>query len=137
MTLTKSGIIKKIAKEIGITQKKASVVLSVLLHTIESELVNKGKFTIRNFGKFYMTTMKPRNIIHPQTGQIFKAKKKNLIKFKCAKSIENDMNIVEWPCTSSHNSNILQQIYDLIEDTEIEGEDEDEAMYYPGKLGRY
>ena len=79
MKLTKSGIIKKIAKEIGITQKKASAVFSVLLHTIESEIVNKGKFTIRNFGKFYMITMKPRNIIHPQTGQIFKAEKKNII----------------------------------------------------------
>ena len=137
MTLTKSGIIKIIAKEIGITQKKATAVLTVLLQIIESEIANNSKFTIRNFGKFYMIKMKPRSIIHPETGQIIKAKKKNIIKFKCAKSIENDLNIVDWCSANPHNTDILQQIYDLIEDSEIEDEDEDEAMYYPGKFKRF
>ena len=127
-------IVKIIANEIGSTQKKASAVLSVLLQTIESELADKGKFSIRNFGKFYMVTMEPRNIRHPLTGQIIRAKKKNIIKFKCAKAVENEMNIIEWCCANPNNRDILQQIYDLIEDSEIENEDEDEAMYYPGKL---
>ena len=84
-----------------------------------------------------MISMKPRNTIHPQTGQIIKAKKKNIIKFKCAKSIENDMNIVEWCCFSPHNRDILQQIYDLLENSEIEDEDENGVRYYPGQLWRY
>ena len=137
MKMKRSDIVKTIANEIGITQKKASAVLSALLQTIESELSQKGKFSIRNFGKFYTVTKKPRNIRHPLTGQIIRAEKKNIIKFKCAKAMENELSIIEWCCANPNNGEILQQIYDLIEASEIEDEDEDEAMYYPGKLKHY
>ena len=137
MKIKRSDIVKTIANEIGITQKKASAVLSVLLQTIESELAQKGKFSIRNFGKFYTVTKKPRNIRHPLTGQIIRAEKKNIIKFKCGKALENEMNIIDWCCANPNNRDIFQQIYDLIEDSEIENKDEDEAMYYPGKRVHY
>ena len=77
------------------------------------------------------------NLAVLMTGQTIKFKKKNKIRFKCAKTIENEMNVVEWCYASPHSPHILQEIYDLIEDAEVDDEDEDEAMYYPGKLIRY
>jgi hypothetical protein len=50
--------------------------------------------------------------------------------------IEDELNVFRWSCDNPHNQKILQAIYDLIEDSEIEDEDEDEMMYYPGKLYR-
>jgi hypothetical protein len=47
------------------------------------------------------------------------------------------MNVVDWCYASPQNHHIFQEIYNLIEDAEVDDEDEDEAMYYPGNLKRY
>ena len=133
MNLTKTQLSKKIAKDIGCTQKKASKILTVILDTIQSTLVEKGLFSIKKFGKFYLTTLNPREIKHPVTGQCLKVGERNVIRFKCYKPLGEAINYFRWSCDDPHNQKILQAIYELIEDSEIEEEDEDDQMYYPGK----
>ena len=137
MNLTKVHIVKEIAKDVGCTQKKASEILSVLLSSIKSALAKEGCLSLRKFGRFYLTTLKPRKIKHPRTGQYIQVGKKKVIRFKCSKLTEDELNVFGWSCDDPHNQKILDAIYDLIEDSEIEDEDEDEMMYYPGKLCRY
>jgi nucleoid DNA-binding protein len=137
MALTKKKIIRRLAADVGCTQKKASEILCALLNAIESTLA-EGKFiTLRGFGKFYLSSQRPRTIRHPLTGECYKLKRKNIVKFRCSKVIEDDLNIIEWNCDDPWNRKILQEIYDLIERAELEEEDEDELMYYPGKIVKY
>jgi len=133
MTLTRNQIAKKIAGEIGCTQKKASAILSALLDTIKTELGEKGSVSIRKLGKFYITTRNPRVIIHPITGQRLKVGKRNIIRFKGSKYLDMALNVLEWTGADPHNQEILQALYELTEDSEIEDLDEDDTMYYPGK----
>jgi DNA-binding protein HU-beta len=137
MALTKKKIIRKLATDVGCTQKKASEILSVLLLAIESRLAEGESISLRGFGKFYITSRRPRTVKHPLSGERYRLEKKNTVKFKCSKIIENDLNIIEWNCDDPWNRKILQEIYDLIERAELEEEDEDELMYYPGKLTNY
>ncbi len=134
MAQTRMQLSKKIARDAGCSRKKATEILSIILESIQSALQKKGCFAIRNFGKFYLTTLKPREIRHPLTGERIKVRKRNVIKFKSYSSLGEAVNHFEWSFADSHNQKILQAIYDLIEDSEIENEDEDEIMYYPGKL---
>jgi nucleoid DNA-binding protein len=133
MNLTKAHIVKEIAKDVGCTQKKASEILSVLLSSIKSALAKEGCLSLRKFGRFYLTTQKPRKIKHPRTGKHIHIRKREVARFKCSKVIEEELNVFRWTCDDPHNQKILDAIYDLIEDSEIEDEDEDEMMYYPGK----
>ena len=134
MALTKAQLSEKIAKDVGCNQKKASELLLIILESIQSILKKKGRFSIRKFGKFYLATLRPREIKHPVTGETIRVGKRNVIRFKSYKSLGEAVNHFEWSCTDPHNQEILQAIYDLIEDAEVENEDEDEIMYYPGKM---
>jgi nucleoid DNA-binding protein len=134
MALTKRKLTKKIAGDVGCNQEKASEILLVILESIQSTLLKEGSFSISKFGKFYLTTLNPREIKHPVTGERIKVGKRNVIRFKPYKSLGEAVNHFEWSCADPYNQKILQAIYDLIEDAEIEDKDEDEMMYYPGKL---
>ena len=124
------------AKDIGCSQKKASEILAVLLLAIEQALSENRRVSLRNFGKFSMTSRQPRRVNHPLTGRRIDIERRNIIKFKCSKVLEDTLNVFDWTDDDPFNTVILQQIYDLIEESEIEDIDEDEGMYYPGKVHR-
>ena len=46
------------------------------------------------------------------------------------------MNFFKWSYDDPRKKLILQEIYDLIGDSEIDDGDEDETIYYPGKQWR-
>jgi len=133
MTLTKKMLVKSIAKDVGCTHKKAADILVVLLQTIQQALAEKESISIRKFGKLYVKTQSPRWVTHPLTGRQFLTEQKNIAKFKPSKYFENCLNIFEWSSGNLVNKAILEQIYELIENAEIEDIDEDESMYYPGR----
>ena len=136
MKLTKAHISKLIAKEVGCTQKKSSEILSVLLETIKTALAEEGNVSLRKFGKFYLITRKPRRIKHPSTDNSIRVGERKIVRFKCSKLMEEEINVFRWSCDDPHNKKILEALCELIEESEIADKDDDDMMYYPGKQWR-
>ena len=117
MSLTRKQLIRSIAKETGITQKKTSELLHVLLATITKAVASGDYVLIRKFCKFHLAERSARTIRHPVTGgNIFIAKKK-VIKFKCSnflKRILNHESLDEKFYKT--NQARLQSLYDISEE---------------------
>lgn len=125
---TKAKLIQFIASDIGFSQKKTSEIFSVLLDILTATLAKGDNISIRGFGKFYVIDQKERKIRHPLTGQIIKVEPKRTVKFKSFKFLREEINDLgfDFDKFKRQNKIILQQLYDLIENSGDYGEDEEE-----------
>lgn len=131
MSLTKAQLIKTISSDTGFSQKKSSEILSVLLDILTARLANSESISIRGFGKLYVSDQKKKKIRHPATGQIITIGSKKTIKFRCFKSLREEINEFEFDFDEFKRQNkiILQQLYDLIEYSgDFEEEEEENTV---------
>jgi len=117
MSLTKTQLIKAIASETRLSQKKASEIYSVLMDILTARLLKGDIISIRGFGKFYVSNQTERKIRHPQTGEVIKIGPKKSVKFKPFKFSRDESNDFGFDFEEFKRQNriILQQLYDLIE----------------------
>jgi len=130
MSLTKSRLVKNIASDVGFSQKKTSEILSILLNILSATIANGDNISIRGFGKFYVGDQKERQIRHPLTGKAIKIESKRIVKFKSFKFLCEKINDFEFGFDEFKRQNmiILQQLYDLIENSGDYEEDEEENV---------
>ena len=119
MPLTKTQLIKAIASETGFSQKKSSEIYSVLINILTAKLAADDIISIRGFGKFYVNNQTKRKIRHPQTGEVLKIGPKRTVKFKSFKFLREESNGFGFDFDEFKRQNriILQQLYDLIENS--------------------
>ena len=85
--------------------------------------------------KLYLKYQKRRKIRHPLTGKSIIVGPKKTVQFKCFKSLYQEINYFEFDMDefNEENKSILQQLYDLIENSgdyeEEEGEGEEEDLF--------
>ena len=125
MSLTKVQLVRLIASDTGFTQKKSSEILKVLLHNLTQAIAKGYSVKIRGFGKFYLRYQKSRKIRHPSTGKNFLVEAKRTIKFRCFKSLHQEINYFDFDMDEFNRDNeiILRQLFDMIENS---GEYEEE-----------
>ncbi len=131
MSLTKAKLIKFIATDIGFSQKKTSEIFAVLLDIFTATLANGDSISIRGFGKFYISDQKEQKIRHHLTGQIIKVGTKRTAKFKSFNFLREEINDLGFDFDEFKRQNkiILQQLYDLIENSgDYEEEEEEETV---------
>jgi DNA-binding protein HU-beta len=131
MSLTKTQLIKAIASETRLSQKKASEIYSVLIEILTARLAKGDIISISGFGKFYVSNQTKRKIRHPQTGEVIKIGSKKTVKFKSFKFLRDESNDFGFDFEEFKRQNriILQQLYDLIENSsDYEEADEKDAV---------
>jgi nucleoid DNA-binding protein len=120
MALTEAKLVRLIAKDTKLSQKKSSEIVKVLISNLIETLAMGDSVSIRRFGKFYLKYRKERIITHPLTHKRILVGPKKTVKFKCFKSLHDEINYkdVEGYNTNrfkKENELILQQLYELIE----------------------
>ena len=99
--LSKSQLIRLIAADTGLSQKKSFNIVNVLLGIITTSLSKGEIVSIRGFGKFYVKDQQKRKRRNPSTGQFITVGPKKRVQFKCSKFIYEEIypNItlsIEW-----------------------------------------
>jgi len=117
MPLLKAQLVRSIAIDTGFTQKKASAILKVLLDSLTGTLAKDDSVRIKGFGKFYLRYQKERKIRNSSTGQNIIIGPKKTVRFKCFKSLHKEINYFDLYEFKRENEIILQQLYDLIENS--------------------
>ena len=119
MPLIKSQLVRSIASNTGFSQKKSFEILKVLLDSLIETLAKGDSVRIRGFGKFYLRYEKERKIRHPSTGQNIIVGPKKTVKFRCFKSLHQEINYFDFYLYEFKRENeiILQQLYHLIENS--------------------
>ena len=127
MPLIKAKLVRSIATDTGFSQKKSFEILKVLLDSLIETLAKGDSVRIRGFGKFYLRYQKERKIRHPSTGQNIIVGPKKTVKFRCFKSLHQEINYFDFLLYKFKRENeiILQQLYDLIVNSGDYEEEED------------
>ena len=87
--MTKAELVKKIAKDAGITGKAADKALGAFVGSIQASLKKKdGKIRIADLGTFLVVHRKTRNGVNPQTKKKIKIAAGNVPRFRASKSLK-------------------------------------------------
>ena len=127
MSLTKSKLIRLIAADTGFSQKKLANIFNVMLDILTETFAKEDRISIRGFGKLYVRHHKARKIRHPATGQPLTIGPKKYIRFKCFKSLDEEINNIDYDAFKKQNAIILHQLYYLVENSS-DYEEEEEQM---------
>ncbi len=125
MSLTKTQLARLIVADVGFSQEKSFEILKALLNNLVVTLAKGENISIRRFGKFYVKYKAARIITHPLTGERQKVGPTKIVKFKCFKSLHEDINFFDIDEISRHNKLILQQLFDIIENSGTHEMEED------------
>lgn len=114
MNLTRKRLIRSIATDTGISQKKSSEILIVLLNAITGSVACGDYVLLRKFGKLHVVEKKARRIRHPQTGKYIFLTKRKVVKFKCSDCLKDLLNeeISDDPFFEANREH-LQKLYDI------------------------
>jgi integration host factor subunit beta len=88
LLVTKKGMSKAIAEEMGLTQGQAREIVQRVLDGITETLLNEGRIELRNFGVFEVRKRKPRTARNPRTGEKVKVPAKLVVTFKPGREME-------------------------------------------------
>ena len=135
MSLTKTQLVRLIAADVGFSQEKTIEILNAFLNILTVTLAKGEKISIRRFGKFFVNYRTARKPTHPLTGKRKKVRPTKIVKFKCFKSLHEEINLFGLEEFNWHNRKILQQLLQIIEKSETHEMDEDwsEPIKFPQK----
>ena len=88
MSVNKSQLIEKIAKDAEISKVNASAVVQALITDLTKALKKDGKVTLQGFGTFTKTKRKARKGVNPRTGETIRIKASSSVKFKSGKALK-------------------------------------------------
>ena len=87
--MTKEQIIKKIAEDAGVTQKKGKLALQAVLEAVTASLKKKEKVTFTGFGTFNIVNKKARKGKNPKTGAAINIPARTVPVFKAGKTLKD------------------------------------------------
>lgn len=80
--MNKGELIERIAREQGITKKKAAEVVDAILSTIISSVKKGDEVRLVGFGTFYRAKRNARTGVNPQTGERMRIPARKVPKFR-------------------------------------------------------
>ncbi|MBW2617721.1 MAG: integration host factor subunit beta [Deltaproteobacteria bacterium] len=86
--MNKSQLIESLAKQEGLTLKKAEMVVNTFFGSIEEALIAGDRVEIRGFGSFKVKNYDGYQGRNPKTGEVIEVAKKKLPFFKVGKELK-------------------------------------------------
>ncbi len=86
--MKKSDLILELAKDLNLSQKKATDVVDFIFEKMRNAIENSDRIEIRGFGTFYVKNYNPRKGRNPKTGEIVSVPPKRLPFFKMGKEMK-------------------------------------------------
>lgn len=87
MNTTKHDLIVEVAKQTGLTQTDAKIVVEELIEAVSRILESGRNIEIRGFGTFYTKVRKPRPARNPKTGEVIPLAQRSVPLFKYSNSL--------------------------------------------------
>ncbi len=87
--MTKSDLIKAMAKKAGISQSAAEKALKAFLGSVTAALKKKDRVTLVGFGSFAVLRRAARKGRNPQTGKEINIKAANVPKFRAGAALNS------------------------------------------------
>lgn len=81
---------KKLARESGISQRKAGEIIRTLTGIISSELISGNDVTLKNFGCFHTVRYSRDNVTTPW-GDVLEIKPHRVVRFRPAKALKKEI----------------------------------------------
>ncbi|MBD3195594.1 MAG: integration host factor [Candidatus Lokiarchaeota archaeon] len=92
LIMNKKSLVKEMAAQNGLTQKKNKAVVDAIIEIANEELGNGGSIKLVNFGTFKVVQRKERQGINPQTLEKMTIPAKQVVKFKAGKGLAEVVN---------------------------------------------
>jgi integration host factor subunit beta len=86
--MNKSQLIEALAKDQGLTIKKAEMVVNTFFDSIKNSLIEGDRVEIRGFGSFKVKSYEGYKGRNPKTGQVIQVDEKKLPFFKVGKELK-------------------------------------------------
>ena len=86
--MNKSQLIEALAKQEGLTLKKAELVVNTFFDAISDGLADEERAEIRGFGSFKVKSYEGYTGRNPKTGEVIEVKPKKLPFFKVGKELK-------------------------------------------------
>lgn len=86
--MTKTELIKIVAKRTGISSKEVNIVIDTFFKELSQSLRTED-ISIKDFGTLKKVTQAPHQARNPQTGELIMVPEKEVVKFKPSKNILN------------------------------------------------
>lgn len=90
--MLKKNLVKKLSKDLDVSEKEAHRLLMMVAGAIIDGCLNDGSVVIRGFGTFKVSERRPRTGTVPGTGEKIKYPSSRTIRFKPGKSVKADLN---------------------------------------------
>ena len=90
--MTQTELIKKIAKETGITQKQAKEAYDSLISGLKESLSNDGSISLMNFGSFRLVDVPERYCYLPLENQTKKVPARKSVRFRASRNLKKEFN---------------------------------------------
>lgn len=90
--MTKTELVKLMAKETNLTAVKMTEVIDLFLEHIQTETIKGNDVTFKGFGVFKVGNRSARTGRNPRTGESVEIEAKRTVKFKPSKEWKEQMN---------------------------------------------
>ncbi len=87
--MTKAQLIERLAKDMGVTKKQASLGLQSFMDAIKQVMKKGDELTLPKFGRFYVKKTKARIGRNPATGEEIKIPAKRRPAFRPGKELKD------------------------------------------------
>ncbi len=87
--MTKADLVSRIAKDAGISQKAADMVLSAFINAVHDSLKSEGLIRIPDLGTFKVTKRNARTGVNPRTGEKIEIPEALVPAFTAAKALKD------------------------------------------------
>jgi len=90
--MNKSELITELSERIGLTQRKAELVVNTIFDSMANALAHSDRIEIRGFGSFVVKQYEPYTGRNPKTGEKIAVNSKKLPFFKVGKDLKIRIN---------------------------------------------
>lgn len=87
--MTKSELIKKVAKEVKVPESVAARIINTMLEAIKATLKKGQKVILTDFGTFWVGSRKARKGRNPRTGEALKIPAAKTPRFRPGKALKD------------------------------------------------
>ena len=92
MALTKTQVIDAVQDSIGVSRKRSTELVEILLEIVKQTLEDGDDVLISGFGKFCVKEKQPRKGRNPATGDDMMLDGRRVVTFKCSSVLRDRIN---------------------------------------------